>query len=54
MEKLSINLLGEEIKVYFPNDFSDLYQKIMNNFFLSEKDIKELLKIYTQDFEKCL
>ena len=49
MEKLSINFLGEKIKVDFPNDLSDLYQKIMNNFFLSEKDVKELLITYTQD-----
>ena len=52
MEKLSINFLGEKIKVDFPNDLSDLYQKIMNNFFLSEKDVKELLITYTQGFDK--
>ena len=54
MEKLSINFLGEKIKVDFPNDLSDLYQKIMNNFFLSEKDVKELIITYTQDFDKML
>ena len=54
MEKLSINFLGEKIKVDFPNDLSDLYQKIMNNFFLSEKDVKELVITFTQDFDKML
>ena len=52
MEKLLINFLGEEIKVDFPNDVSDLYKKIMNNLFLSEKDVKELLITYTQGFDK--
>ena len=54
MEKLLINFLGEEIKVDFPNDLSDLYKKIMNNLFLSEKDVKELLITYTEDFDKVL
>ena len=54
MEKLSINFLGEKIKVDFPNDLSDLYQKIMNNFFLSEKDVKELFITYTQDPDELL
>ena len=54
MEKLSKNFLGEKIKVDFPNDLSDLYQKIMNNFFLSEKDVKELFITYTQDPDELL
>ena len=54
MSNLSINFLGEKIEVDFPNNLSDLYQKIMNNFFLSEKDVKELLITYSQDFEKMM
>jgi len=54
MSKLSINFLGEKIELDFPDTLSTLYQKIMDNFFLSEKDVTELLITYSQDYDKML
>ena len=54
MSKLSINFLGEKIELDFPDTLSILYQKIMDNFFLSEKDVTELLITYSQDYDKML
>ena len=54
MSKLTINFLGEEIKLDFPDTKSTLYQKIMDNFFLSEKDVTELLITYSQDYKNFL
>ena len=52
MSKLSINFYSEKIEVDFPNNLSDLYQKIIDNFFFSETDVKELLITYSQGFDK--